>query len=524
MTAKIILFALYCSEQCILHSMKNIRNERKKYTSEQKKTVLTAIITAFITTFMGSALNLSIPAISKEFGVSAQEVGWVVTVYMLTCAALAVSFGKAADRIDRSMILKIGILIFMGASLVAAFSQSMWVLLVFRFVQGVGASMIFATNIALLVSVFDKAESGKVLGYATCATYVGLSLGPVLGGILNEHLGWRAVFAAAAAVSAAAFVTAALNRRRKNIAKTDGGKTAKNFTEMAVCGNELSEADTAANCDSKSNNSSDRRAADKKFDWKGSVLFTAAISSVMYALSAFKTSRYAPFLLAGGLILFAVFVRAEKRAEDPLINVELFRKNLSYTFANFAAMLNYGAIFAVSYLISVYLQVIKGFSSQNSGFVLLASTAVIAVFSPLFGKVSDKFSPQRMSALGTGICAAALAGLIFITQETKLSIVVILLALSGFGFSLFSSPNTNAVMGSVSKEDYGTASAVLAAMRSGGHSVSMAIITLIMGIFMDGSSLYDAEPNVIIKVMQTGFIVFTIFCILGIFMARYRKI
>ena len=147
--------------------MKKKLRDDKMHTQEQKNTILVAVITAFITTFMGSALNLSIPSMGKEFRVSAQEIGWVITVYMLTCCCLAVTFGRMADAWDRKQILRTGILIFAAASAAAVVSRSMWVLLVFRAMQGVGASMIFATNIAVLTAAFDEDERGKMLGYST---------------------------------------------------------------------------------------------------------------------------------------------------------------------------------------------------------------------------------------------------------------------------------------------------------------------------------------------------------------------
>lgn len=458
--------------------------KKGKSTKEQQKAILTAVVTAFITTFMGSALNLSIPSIGAEFGSGAQKVGWIITVYMLTCTALAVPFGKLADRINRRLILFVGIIMFTAASAAAAFSQTMRMLLVFRFAQGVGASMIFATNIAILAASFDEEQRGRVLGYSTAATYMGLSLGPVLGGILNEHLGWRAVFAAAAVVSAAALISAGAQLGKK---AADGQGRAQGF------------------------------------DWKGTLAFAAAISSVMYSLSSLRSVSFAPYLLAGGVLLFLVFVMTEKRSEDPIIDVQLFCENLPYAMSNLAALLNYGAIFAVSYLMSVYLQTVRGFSAQTGGFVLMASTVVIAALSPVFGRISDKHSPHNMSAVGAGICAAAIGALVFLSEETHIGIVAAILAASGLGFSLFATPNTNAVMGSVRKEQYSSASSVLAAMRSAGHTTSMAIITLIMGIFMEDKPLAEAQAETIILIMRISFAVFAFFCILGIFMARYRK-
>lgn len=502
---------------------KKQKNENKKYSNssgKQKRAVVTAVVTAFITTFMGSALNLSVPSIGTEFGVSAQNVGWIITVYMLTCAALAVPFGKLADRIERRIILICGILIFTAASAAAAFSQTMSVLLMFRFAQGVGASMIFATNIAILAAAFDKEKRGRVLGYSTSATYAGLSLGPVLGGVMNEHLGWRSVFTVAALVSLAALISAVSGKKRE----TKACCTAKNRNTVSSAGKSASIANenaveviSAANTELHDNNS-------KRFDWKGSLLFTAAITAVMYALSTLRSESLSPWLLALGLFLFYALVKVEKRSEDPIIDVQLFSQNLPYTMANLAALLNYGAIFAVSYLMSVYLQTVRGFSAQTSGFVLMASTAVIAAFSPLFGRASDKHSPYFLSALGMGICGTAIGMLIFVSEDTHIGIIAAVLAVSGFGFSLFSSPNTNAVMSSVSEQGYSSATSVLASMRSAGHTTSMAIITLIMGIFMEDKPLAEAQPETIILIMRISFALFAFFCILGIFMARYRKV
>ena len=175
---------------------------------EKSSVIYVSVITSFITTFMGSALNLSVPALEKEFHVSAGTVSWVITIYMLTCASFAVPFGRLGDRVERRRILYMGILIFSISSAAAVFSAGIGFFLAARIMQGIGASMIFSTNIAILVGAFDEDMRGKVLGYSTCATYVGLSAGPVAGGILNYNFGWRSVFIATAIVSAVAFCVA----------------------------------------------------------------------------------------------------------------------------------------------------------------------------------------------------------------------------------------------------------------------------------------------------------------------------
>ena len=442
-------------KRCIIIGM-----EKKHYTPEQRTTLFVSVVTAFITTFMGSALNLSVPDIEKDFGVSAAEVGWVVTIYMLTCAALAVPFGRLADMFQRRRILWIGILIFGLSSAAAVISPDMRMLLVFRLGQGVGASMIFSTNIAILVGAFDGGMRGRVLGYSTSATYVGLSAGPVLGGLLNHNFGWRSVFIAAAAVSAVAFY-GALKRLPSETKREDK----------------------------------------PEMDIKGNIFY----------------------ILAAGAILIILFVRTELTAKDPVIDVRLFRNNLSYTFSNLAALLNYGATFAISYLISIYLQIIMGYDSQTAGMILISSPVVMAVLSPVMGRLSDKYSPYIMSSAGMGLCAAALTLFSFLPEESSVLRIIAILAVSGVGFSLFTSPNTNAVMASVDREDYGIASSVLSTMRSIGHTMSMAVVTLVVGAKMGDSSMTTSGPQEVMNTIHMCFYIFTGLCIGGIFIALRRK-
>lgn len=467
----------YSAKRRIIISMK-----KKSYTSEQKSTLTVSVTTAFITTFMGSALNLSAPDIERELGVNAAAVGWVVTVYMLTCAALAVPFGKIADRIERKRILWIGIFIFWLCSAAGIFSRSVIALIFARFGQGIGASMIFSTNIAILVGAFGEEMRGRVLGYSTSSTYAGLSAGPVLGGFLNHNLGWRAIFAAAAVVSAAALYGA--------LKKLPAEKREINKTPM---------------------------------DWRGTGLYAAAVVSLMYGLSSLTLSENAVFAFILGIILMFFFIRTELKQKYPVLDVRMFRKNISYAFSNLAALLNYGATYAVSYLISIYLQVVAGFDSQRAGMILLASPLIMSLLSPVMGRLSDKYSPHIMSSAGMGFCALALVLFAFMPRESGVLRIIGMLSLSGAGFALFTSPNTNAVMASVDKKDYGVASSVLATMRSVGHTVSMAVVMLIMGAFLGNTSFSEADPNTLMDIFHVCFYVFTALCAAGIFIALRRK-
>lgn len=455
---------------------------------EQRNTICVCVITSFITTFMGSALNLSIPSLEEEFKAGAQTVGWVITIYMLTCSALAVPFGRLSDRVERRSVLRTGILIFSISSLTAVLSKTMWMLLTFRLMQGIGASMIFSTNIAILVGAFDEEHRGRVLGYSTCATYAGLSAGPVLGGVLNQNFGWRAIFIATAIVSAAAFYGAFFKLPRSE--KKSGILSLSSKTHL---------------------------------DYAGNILFVVSIVLTMYGLSSLNSLAGAPLILCLGILFFIFFIRTEMKTENPVIDVNLFRKNLPFTLSNLAAMVNYGSNFALSYLMSIYLQVVKGMTSQWAGVILITNTVIMTVLSPFVGRISDRHSPFKMSAAGMALCAAALGLLSFLSEDASLAWIIMILALSGVGFSFFSTPNTNAVMSCVEREDYGVSASILSTMRSIGHTAGMSVVSAVVGIYIGSGSLKGAGTEVLMKTFHISFFIFTLLCILGIFMAGKRK-
>lgn len=453
----------------------------------QKITLSVAVITAFVTTFTGSALNLSIPDISSEYNVSAASVGWLITGYTLSVAAFSVPFGRLADITERKKILVVGIAVFSVCCVAALFSVSVYMLMAVRIIQGIGAAMIFSTNTAILISSFPEKTRGKAIGYSLASTYTGLSSGPVIGGILNQHFGWRAIFILTGILSVLSFCIAL----RKLHKKTDDKE--KNFIVK------------------------------KKFDIKGNILYISAIVLFMWGLSEAVSSMTGRIVAAIGLILGLFFIRHEMKADEPVVDVRLFMENRGYAFSNLSALMNYGATFAISYLISIYLQEVAGYSSQTAGIIMVAQPVVMAVLSPFMGSVSDRISPFKLSSAGMGLCALGSGVFIFTGKDTPLVVIFTALIITGMGFSLFSSPNTNAVMSCVSEKNYGSASSILATMRSVGHTVSMVIVTVTVNIYIGELSLAKAPEEMIIEVMNTSFVIFTAICTAGIVISLKRK-
>ena len=496
-----------------------------------KRTILVVVLTAFVTTFTGSALNLSIPDLSQQFGVSAGIVGWLVTGYTLAVAAFSVPAGRIADLTCRKTVLEVGIALFTACCVGAVFAVSMIMLIWIRVAQGIGAAMVFSTNTAVLLSAFPAESRGRVIGYSLASTYAGLSSGPVLGGVLNQHFGWEAIFILTGIISAAALV-AVFGLPGKQ-AQGEMDLEANGCEE--TCQNDHTQADTdqretvsqqAAGTESaqtQQQTPEQKNLKPRSLDLTGNLLYLVSIVLLMYGLSEIGKGWIPPALAAVGLAVGIFFLRHELKAEDPAVNVRLFRQNIGYGFSNLSALLNYGATFAISYLVSIYLQVVQGFSSQATGLIMIAQPAIMAGLSPVAGRLSDKFSPFKLSSAGMGLCAAGTCMFISLGQHTSLWLVITALAVTGLGFALFSSPNTNAVMSCVEEADYGVASSILATMRSIGHTLSMVVVTIIVTFYMQDASLADAPPEILIRVMRIAFIIFTGICIAGVFVSLKRR-
>ena len=446
-----------------------------------KRTVLVvAALSPFLATFMASSINIALPSIGREFQMNAVLLGWVATAYILASATCLLPFGRLADIYGRKRILTCGIFIFTIASAILTFVPSATVLIGLRAVQGIGGAMIFTTAIAMLTSVFPVGERGKALGINAAATYLGLSLGPVLGGLLTQHFGWRSIF----------LVTGLLGA---TIIGLILGKLKGEWTE----------------------------ARGEKFDLTGSVIYGLALTGIIYGFSLLPAMLGIWLIIMGASGIFA-FVKRELGAESPLLDINLFRKNRVFAFSNLALLLNYSAAFAVSFLISLYLQYIKGLSPQSAGLILVAMPAVQASFSPVAGRLSDRIEPRILASVGMGLITVGLSLFISLNENTSLGFIIASLILIGLGFGFFTSPNTNAIMSSVKQRFYGVASATLATMRQIGMSFSMGIAMLLFAIYIGRVEITPEHYPLFLSSTKIAFIIFTALCSAGIFASLAR--
>ncbi len=446
-----------------------------------KLTALTiASLSSFITPFMLSSINIALPVIGKEFKTDAVLLSWVATSYLLAAVVALVPFGKLADIYGRKKIFMIGMGLFTIASFLSAISVSAPMLIFFRIFQGASSAMCFATSMAILMSVYPPEERGKVLGIAVAAVYSGLSCGPFFGGLIIHHFSWRSIFL----INIPFGVVIILLILFKLKGEWTGAKG-------------------------------------EKFDLTGSIIYGTAIFAFMYGISILPTTL-SVILILTGLVGFVAFVKWETVVVNPVFEVQLFINNRTFAFSCLAALINYSATFAVAFLLSLYLQYIKGLTPQGAGTVLVFTPIMMAVFSPFAGRLSDRIEPRVISSLGMGLTTLGLLLLILLDNQTMLMYIIACLLVLGFGFALFSSPNINAIMGSVDKRFYGIASASVGTMRLLGQVMSMGIVTLIFSLFIGRAQITPEYYPMLMKSIKVMFMVSSGLCICGIFFSLYR--
>jgi EmrB/QacA subfamily drug resistance transporter len=439
----------------------------------KRTALIISCLGSFMPPFMGSAINLALPSIGREFAMDAVLLGWVATAYLLASAMFILPFGRAADIYGRKKIYTAGIIVFTVGSLLTALSNSVAMLIAFRVVQGIGGSMMAGTAVAILTSVFPPAERGRALGINVATTYTGLSLGPFLGGILTHAFGWRSIFLFT--LPFGVLVVVLVFRWLKGEWAGAEGETV---------------------------------------DWTGSLVYGVTLVLLIYGLSRLPHALGAVLLLIGVAGAIAFFM-LESRIKSPVLNVGIFRHNMVFAFSNLAALIHYSATFAVGFLMSLYLQFIQGMSPQAAGMILVAQPVMMALFSPLAGRLSDRVEPRIVASGGMACTSVAVFLLAFLGTGTGLPFIVACLILLGFGFALFSSPNTNAVMSAVMPRFYGVAAGMLGTMRAVGMMFSMGMAMMIFSLIMGKVQITPEVFPLFMKSVRVAFVIFGVTCVIG---------
>ena len=412
-----------------------------KQTSPRIALILVCI-TSFITPLMLSGVNVAIPAIAAELRADAVLLSWIPTAYLLATAVFLLPAGRLGDLLGRKKMYLSGMAVMALGSALAATAGDIQLLLACRVIQGVATAMMATSGIPMLVSIFPSHRRGSVVGMTTACVYFGLTGGPLIGGLCTHYLSWHAIFLIHVPV----------------------------LLILIVLGIKYLHGEWTGD-------------TQQRFDVGGAAIFAFGISSLIYGLSLLPAPHSA-WLICIGVVLLAGFFQLEKRVTDPIMDVRLLFDNRLFLFSSMASLFLYSASFGLSYLMSLYLQYIKAMSPNMAGMVMMSQPVMMAFLSPLTGRLSDRVEPRLLASAGlilnvTGYFLLSRSGM-----DTHVIYIVLCLFTTGIGFSLFSSPNINAILGSVQREQLGIASGITSTVRVLGQMFGMAIITTIFALNM----------------------------------------
>lgn len=450
--------------------------------SSQKVSKVTLLIIAassFLIPFLVSSVTTALKVIGADFSLSSVGVGWIVSSYLLAAAVFMVPVGKLADIHGQKIFFNTGCWIITITSLLCGLAQSTWVLIVSRIIQGIGAAMVSSTSVAIILSQFSPEKRGKYLGITISSVYLGLTTGPFIGGLVTQHLGWRYLFLITVPIGL--IISLMIHFGISNV------KSTRHNTQLDVI---------------------------------GSLLLGTGLTCLLYGLSVLPALR-GLFAIGAAVCSFWLFVKREIKSPTPLLGVALLRQN-SFAFSSLAALINYAATFAVTFIIALYLQCVKGFSPQYTGILLMSQPAVMAIISPIAGRLSDYKEPRIIASSGMFLCVCALVILAMLTAESPISHVLVGLVVLGLGCALFSAPNTAAVMSSVEKKNYGTASAFIAMMRIVGQMLSMAVAMLVLSIFTGTTAVSNMNIGSFLTSQKIILSISAVLCFAGIFASLAR--
>ncbi|MCL1811196.1 MAG: MFS transporter [Methanomassiliicoccaceae archaeon] len=452
-----------------------------KYSSADMRIVLIACCAGiFIMPLMSTMMNLALVSIGDEFGVGSRSLAMVNTTFLLASVAVMVPLARLSDISGRKKLFIAGLFTTLASALIAAFSPSFEILLVMRFVMGAGSAAISISSVAMLAEVFPFERRGWAIGIQSTFIYLGIAVGPALGGFICDLLGWRYLFFFLIPFT---LVSLAFILRFKKEIISDAGA---------------------------------------KMDYRGAMMYGVTIMLTMYGVINLP-SLWAAVLAAVGLAMLSVFILMMKRTPSPVLDLSVFKHKV-FSRACISAYMNYASSYSVAFFMALYLQSIGALTASQAGLILLIQPAIQVAFTAKSGSYSDRIADKRiLPTLGMAITCVAVFMVIFLGTEVNFFYIGVTLVLFGIGYALFSAPNTNAVMSSVPPKNRGEASGMIALVRQIGMmtsmSVAMCCIAMIMGT-MD--NLNPSTFDQFVDVIRAAFSVCLAMCVVGTFFSWFR--
>ena len=421
-----------------------------------------AAIGSFIAMLDSTTVNLALYPMAVDMNVTMSQIQWVVVAYMLILTVFLPFFGKLGDLFAKNKLYTVGFSVFAIGAFLNTTAKSFELLVLYRCIEAVGASIILSNTQAIISSIFTGARRGKALGLNGCIIAIGGVSGPAIGGILIHYFGWHAIFYPSLIIG---IVGAFLSY--KFLINT-APKKLENF----------------------------------KFDYKGFIYFTVCLFCLLLAISQGHTWGWSSFniILLGilALIFGGLFYFRDHKINYPLINFKLFEIK-TFTFGNLAVMMSYIAMFTNTVLLPFFLQELQGYNPLITGLLILPYSFILSIVAPISGRLSGKYGSRYLTLFGAAVYCLSLLLFTLYNQDVSKWQIIFTSGLMGVGNGLFQSPSNNAIMTSVQKSELGIASGILALSRNMGNILGVALTI----------TLFETFRNILLTnnyVYQTAFL------------------
>ncbi|GCE26353.1 MFS transporter [Dictyobacter alpinus] len=400
-------------------------------------TLLVVAIGVFMATLDSSIVNISLPAIARDFGVPLSgAIEWVIIAYLVVTAAVLLTAGRLADMVGRKIVWLIGLVVFTGSSVLCGFATSLAFLIAARALQGLGGALLLAVSPAMLTAAFPSNERGRALGLNAINVALGVSVGPILGGFITGYFTWRWIFFVNVPFGILGLIATVIFIKEK-VTRSPG-----------------------------------------RFDPLGAALLAIGLACITAGLSFAQELGWGSptilILLIVGVIALIILPFVELRVPNPAIVLSLLKSRV-FSSALLSLVISFLALFAVSFMLPFYLEELRGFSSELSGFLLTPLPLTLAFIAPISGMLADRYGTRWLAVGGMAIACVGLISISFLNEQSSIWDIVWRLLLTGVGQSLFQSPNNSALLGAAPREHQGSASGFLATARTIGQSLSIAL-------------------------------------------------
>jgi len=468
--------------------IKNLQNQETELNPRRWSILRIVVLMTLMSTLDSSIVNIALPNLSHTFKEPVSAITWVVTGYLIIICALALFFGRLGDIKGNTLIFKFGIIVFTGGSLLCGISVNLVMLVISRIIQAVGAAASMSTSQGILTQAFPANERGRALGFNGTSVALGSLIGPPVGGFIVHALSWHYIFLINVPIGIVAFILAS--------------RTLPKGTEVK-----------------------------ESLDMKGIILFGVGSSLIFCAVGSGEGVNFLnPFVISAiiaGVILIAAFIMVERRENQPMLDLSIF-KNTLFSVSVICAFLVFVSLSSINILQPFYLQDARGMNALIAGLMMMIYPVVLAVMAPLSGHLSDKIGQRLPTLIGLCFSTIGYVGAAMMTVKTSLVLTGCVYGFLGLGNALFQSPNTSLIMSSIPRNKLGVAGSINALARNTGFIFGVLLATTVL--FSSMSAKYGQPVNdyvagradLFIYGMRVTYLVVAVICFIGVIITAAR--